>query len=109
VLEGLDLFVGSEPLVLEALQHGADGAVSGLATAFPEIVASLVHDRDAAAGEHVAALRTLLGPLPIHAALKEILVARSVPVDPAVRPPLRGLTPNEREVALDAARRVGAL
>jgi dihydrodipicolinate synthase/N-acetylneuraminate lyase len=109
VLEGLDLFVGSEPLVLQALEHGADGAVSGLATAFPEIVASLVHDLDAAAGEHVATLRTLLGPLPFHAALKEILVARGVPVGPAVRPPLRGLTPDEREVALDAARRVGAL
>jgi len=109
VLEGLDLFVGSEPLVLEALEHGADGAVSGLATAFPEIVASLVHDRDATAGAHVARLRTLLGPLPIHAALKEILVARGVPVGPAVRPPLRGLTPDERGVALDAARGVGAL
>jgi len=109
VLEGLDLFVGSEPLVLEALERGADGAVSGLATAFPEIVASLVHDRDAAAGEHVATLRTLLGPLPFHAGLKEILVARGVPLGTAVRPPLRGLTPDEREVALDAARRVGAL
>ena len=42
-LEGLDLFVGSEPMVLEALEHGADGAVSGLAAAFPEIVATLVH------------------------------------------------------------------
>ena len=109
VLEGLDLFIGSEPLVLQALEHGADGAVSGLATAFPEIVASLVHDRDAAAGEHVATLRTLLGPLPFHAALKEILVARGVLVGPAVRPPLRGLTPDELEVALEAARRVGGL
>ena len=108
-LEGLDLFVGSEPLVLEALEHGADGAVSGLATAFPEIVAALVHDRDATAGEHVSTLRTLLGPIPFHAALKEILVARGVPIHPDVRPPLRPLTPQEREVALDAARRVGAL
>jgi dihydrodipicolinate synthase/N-acetylneuraminate lyase len=108
-LEGLDLFVGSEPLVLEALDHGADGAVSGLATAFPEIVASLVHDRDATAGEHVSTLRTLLGPIPFHAALKEILVARGVPVRPDVRPPLRPLTREEREIALDAARRVGAL
>ena len=108
-LEGLDLFVGSEPLVLEALEHGADGAVSGLATAFPEIVASLVHDRDATAGEHVSTLRTLLGPIPFHAALKEILVARGVPIRPDVRPPLRPLTPEEREIALDAARRVGAL
>ena len=108
-LEGLDLFVGSEPLVLEALEHGADGAVSGLATAFPEIVASLVHDRDATAGDHVSTLRALLGPIPFHAALKEVLVARGVPIRPDVRPPLRPLTPQEREVALDAARRVGAL
>ena len=108
-LEGLDLFVGSEPLVLEALEHGADGAVSGLATAFPEIVAALVHDRDATAGEHVSTLRTLLGPIPFHAALKEILVARGVPIRPDVRPPLRPLTPEEREIAFDAARRVGAL
>jgi len=108
-LEGLDLFVGSEPLVLEALGHGADGAVSGLATAFPEIVAALVHDRDATAGDHVSTLRTLLGPIPFHAALKEILVARGVPIHPDVRPPLRPLTPEEREIALDAARRVGTL
>ena len=108
-LEGLDLFVGSEPLVLEALEHGADGAVSGLATAFPEIVAALVHDRDRTAGEQVSTLRTLLGPIPFHAALKEILVARGVPIRPDVRPPLRPLTPQEREIAFDAARRVGAL
>ena len=108
-LEGLDLFVGSEPLVLEALEQGADGAVSGLATAFPEIVASLVHDRDATAAEHVSTLRTLLGPIPFHAALKEILVARGVPIRPDVRPPLRPLAPEEREIAFDAARRVGAL
>jgi dihydrodipicolinate synthase/N-acetylneuraminate lyase len=108
-LEGLDLFVGSEPLVLEALEHGADGAVSGLATAFPEIVAALVHDRDGVAGDHVSTLRTLLGPIPFHAALKEILVARGVPIRTDVRPPLRSLTPEEREIAFDAAMRVGAL
>ena len=42
-------------------------------------------------------------------ALKEILVARGVPIRPAVRSPLRPLAPEEREIALDAARRVGAL
>ena len=109
VLEGLDLFVGSEPLVLEGLERGAEGAVSGLATAFPEIVAALVHERDATAGERVSTLRMLLGPIPFHAALKEILVARGVPIRPAVRSPLRPLAPAEREIALDAARRVGAL
>jgi dihydrodipicolinate synthase/N-acetylneuraminate lyase len=108
-LEGLDLLVGNEPLVLEGLEHGADGTVSGLAAAFPEIVAALVHDRDDAAGERVVSLRTALGALPFHAALKEILAARGVPIRPDVRPPLRTLTPTERELALEAARNVGAL
>jgi dihydrodipicolinate synthase/N-acetylneuraminate lyase len=108
-LEGLDLFVGKEPLVLEALEHGADGAVSGLAAAFPEIVASLVHDRDAVAGDRVASLRADLGAVPFHAALKEILVARGVPIRTDVRAPLRTLMPGERDLALEAARKVGAL
>lgn len=108
LLEGLDAFVGSEPLVLEGLAHGAVGAVSGLATAFPEIVATLVHDRSEQAGEHVTSLRRLLGPIPFHAALKAILVARGVPVGPGVRAPLRSLTPVERDLARDVARTVGA-
>jgi len=108
LLEGLDLFVGSEPLVLEGLARGAVGAVSGLATAFPEIVASLVHDRSEVAGQQVTTLRHLLGPLPFQAALKAILGARDVPVRPDVRPPLRGLSDSERERALEAARAVGA-
>jgi N-acetylneuraminate lyase len=107
LLEDLDVFVGSEPLVLEGLAHGAVGAVSGLATAFPEIVAALVHDRSEEAGEQVATLRRLLGPLPFHASLKTVLAARGVPVGPAVRPPLRALTPVERQLALAAARAVG--
>jgi dihydrodipicolinate synthase/N-acetylneuraminate lyase len=109
VMDGLDLFVGSEPLVLQGLASGATGAVSGLATAFPEIVAELVHERSERAGEQVTTLRNLLGPLPFHAALKEVLVARGVPVRRDVRPPLRGLTQKERRLALDAARTVGAL
>lgn len=109
VLEGLDLFVGSEPLMLEGFKHGANGAVSGLATAFPEIVAALVHDRDAVAGEQVSTLRRLLGPIPFHAALKEILAARGIPVRPDVRAPLRGLTPAERGTAMEVAHAVGAL
>jgi dihydrodipicolinate synthase/N-acetylneuraminate lyase len=105
LLEGLDLFVGAEPLVLEGLERGAAGAVSGLATAFPEIVAALVHDRSEQASGQVAVLRGL--DVPFHAALKEILGARGVPVGPDVRPPLRRLTPRERDAVLDAARAVG--
>lgn len=105
---GLELFVGSEPLVLEGLALGATGAVSGLATAFPGIVATLVHDRSEQAGEHVTTLRRLLEPIPFHAALKAILVARGVPVGPAVRAPLRSLTPVERDLVRDVARTFGA-
>jgi dihydrodipicolinate synthase/N-acetylneuraminate lyase len=109
LLEGLDLFVGSEPLVLEGLEHGAAGAVSGLATAFPEIVASLVHDRSPKAGERVVELRrSLAPPLPFQASLKEILASRGVPVRPDVRAPLRRLSGSERELALSAARAAGA-
>jgi dihydrodipicolinate synthase/N-acetylneuraminate lyase len=109
LLEGLDLFVGAEPITLDGLAAGAAGAVSGLAAAFPEIVAALVHERNALAGERVTTLRDLLGPLPFHAALKEVLVARGLPIRPDVRPPLRGLTPQERAIALSAARAVGTL
>jgi dihydrodipicolinate synthase/N-acetylneuraminate lyase len=108
-LEGIDLFVGSEPLVLESLERGGAGSVSGLAAAFPEIVAELVHARSAEAGAAVVTLRDRLAPIPFHAALKEVLAARGVPVRHDVRSPLRGLTPAEREVAIGAARAVGAL
>jgi len=107
VLEGLDVFLGSEPLVLQGLARGAVGAVSGLGTAFPEIVAALVHDRSEEAGAQVTTLRDRLGPLPFHASLKAILAARGVPIRPAVRPPLRGLIPLERQLALAAAKAVG--
>jgi dihydrodipicolinate synthase/N-acetylneuraminate lyase len=109
LLDGLDLFVGSEPLTLQALSRGGTGTVSGLATAFPEIVAALVHDHSAEAGEQVTTLRRLLGPVPFQAALKRVLVERGVPIRPDVRPPLRPLTGDERETAVAAARAVGVL
>ncbi len=100
LIDGLDVFVGSEPLVLQGLEHGAAGAVSGLATAFPDVVATLVHRRDGEAHEQVRRLREALSHLPFHAAMKEILSARGIAVRPDVRAPLRGLTPDERAVAL---------
>jgi dihydrodipicolinate synthase/N-acetylneuraminate lyase len=109
LLDGLDLFVGSEPLTLQALARGGTGTVSGLATAFPEIVAALVHERSTAAGEQVSTLRRLLGPMPFQAALKQVLVERGVPIHPDVRPPLRPLTGGEREATRAAARAVGVL
>ena len=101
LLEGLDLFVGSEPLVLEGLEAGAVGAVSGLATAWPQIVASLVHDRSVESGRRVTALRIGLAGIPFHAALKHVLVDAGVLATPDVRPPLRGLRDDERVAVRD--------
>jgi dihydrodipicolinate synthase/N-acetylneuraminate lyase len=96
LLDGLDVFVGLEPLVLQGLEHGAAGAVSGLATAFPETIAALVHGRSAEAHARVMELRDGLGAIPFHAAMKEALARRGVPVRPDVRAPLRGLGEDER-------------
>jgi dihydrodipicolinate synthase/N-acetylneuraminate lyase len=96
LLEGLDVFVGAESLVLQGLAAGAAGAVSGLAASFPDAVVPLVRDRDAEAGERAAALRSRLQRLPFHAASKAALAARGVPVAPEVRAPLRGLSEHER-------------
>jgi dihydrodipicolinate synthase/N-acetylneuraminate lyase len=103
LLEGLDVFVGSEPLVLEGMEHGAVGAVSGLGTAWPEVVAALVHDWDPMAHARVSELRERLRGIPFHAALKVVLAARGVPIRPDVRPPLRGLTAGERATVLELA------
>ena len=102
LMDDLDVFVGAEPLVLEGLRRGAAGAVSGLATAFPEVVAKLVHERSEAAHRAVTELRRLLEPLPFHAAMKAVLAERGVPVRPDVRAPLRALTDDERAAVLSA-------
>jgi len=95
LLDGLDVFIGQEPLVLEGLAAGAIGSVSGLATAWPEVVAALVHDRDPEAHARVTALRDALAGLPFHAALKHVLSDRGVLTSTDVRPPLRALTAEE--------------
>jgi dihydrodipicolinate synthase/N-acetylneuraminate lyase len=100
---GLDVFVGSEPLALEGMAAGAVGCVSGLAAAFPEIVATLVHDRSPTAHEQVCRLRDELAGIPFHAALKHVLVARDVLNVPDVRAPLRGLTDDEASRVLGIA------
>ncbi len=98
LLDGLDVFIGAEPLVLEGMAAGAVGAVSGLATAFPDVVAALVRDRAPSAHQTVSAFRTALEGVPFHAAMKEVARARGVPIRPDVRAPLRGLTPEERRL-----------
>jgi dihydrodipicolinate synthase/N-acetylneuraminate lyase len=96
LLEGLDLFIGAEALLERGLAAGAAGAVSGLASCFPDAVVPLVRDRTAEAQEKATALRAALQRLPFHAAAKTVLGLRGVPIEPEVRAPLRGLTDSEQ-------------
>jgi dihydrodipicolinate synthase/N-acetylneuraminate lyase len=96
LVDGMDVFIGSEPLVRAGMERGAIGAVSGLASAWPEVVASLVHEHSPEAHLRVVELRERLEGIPFHAALKQVLTDRGVLFHGDVRPPLRGLTLEER-------------
>jgi dihydrodipicolinate synthase/N-acetylneuraminate lyase len=96
LVEGLDVFVGPERLIHQGIEGGARGAVSALATAFPELVADAVRKPSAASSERVGAVRDALDGFPRHAALKRVLARRGVPVREDVRAPLRPLSQAER-------------
>jgi len=88
---GLDVFIGAEALLRDGLAHGAAGAVSGVAAAFPEAVAALVADPTAERARSVESLRAALGRHPFQAAVKAALGMRGVPIGADVRAPLRPL------------------
>ncbi len=67
---GLDVFVGAEAVLSEALEAGAAGAVSGLAAVFPEAVAALVAEPTTERAELVNALRGTLSRYPFQAAVE---------------------------------------
>ena len=97
LLEGLDVFAGPEALIHEALSRGAVGAVSGLASVFPEAVVEVVRVPTPEGAARLAGLRATLERYPRHAAFKHVLRLRGVPIGEDVRPPLRQLTDDERE------------
>jgi len=93
LLEGLDIFVGPEALIPQGLAGGAVGAVSALASAFPELVAQAVRNPESA---DLGPVRTALERFPLQAAAKVVVARRGVPLGPDVRRPLRMLTDAER-------------
>jgi dihydrodipicolinate synthase/N-acetylneuraminate lyase len=99
LLEGLDVFVGAEELVLRGLERGAAGAVSGLGSVYPERVVALVRDGDG--DGDVGAVRATFDRFPFQAAAKYVLGRRGVPVREDVRAPLRTLRDDEKR-ELDA-------
>jgi dihydrodipicolinate synthase/N-acetylneuraminate lyase len=94
LLEGLDVFVGPESLIPQGLGGGAVGAVSALASAFPELVAGAVREPGSA---DLAPVRAAMERFPLQAAAKLVLARRGVPIGPDVRRPLRMLTAEERK------------
>jgi dihydrodipicolinate synthase/N-acetylneuraminate lyase len=92
--------VGPESPRSPRIEGGAIGAVSALASAFPEQVAAVVREPTAAGAESLAELRAGVERFPRQAAMKRILAAQGVPVRSDVRAPLRDLSADEsRELA----------
>jgi dihydrodipicolinate synthase/N-acetylneuraminate lyase len=96
--EGLDVFVGPEAFIGRGMKGGAVGAVSALASAFPEHVARAVSEQS----DDLAALREAVERFPRHAALKLVVAHRGVPIAADVRPPLRALRADEERALFDA-------
>jgi len=89
---GLDVFIGAESVILQGLERGAVGAVSGVAAAFPEAVAALVRDPTPERSQLVESLRAALSEHPFQASVKAALAFRGLPVDRDVRAPLQPLS-----------------
>ena len=104
---GLPVLVGSEPLIPPAVARGAVGSVSGLASAFPDVVRGALDQPDDAAEARLKALRSMMEAQPFIAAAKHLLGRRGVPIRPDMRRPMRPLTAGEAstlDAALGAAR-----
>jgi dihydrodipicolinate synthase/N-acetylneuraminate lyase len=93
LIEGLDIFVGPEALLPQGLAAGAVGAVSALASTFPELVVAAVREPGSI---DLAPVRAALERFPFQAAAKLVVAKRGVPIGPDVRRPLRMLTDDER-------------
>ena len=95
LLDGFDIFVGPEALIHRGREAGAVGAVSALASAFPEEVAAVVRDPTEEGAEELATLRARMESFPRHAALKRVAAWKGVPLRSDVRAPLRDLDAGE--------------
>ena len=74
------------------MARGAIGAVSGLASAFPDVVRGALDQPDDGAEARLTALRGMMETQPFIAAAKHVLARRGVPIRPDMRRPMRPLT-----------------
>lgn len=101
------VYTGNNVLLLGALVMGAEGAVSTLANAAPELFTAIVtaHDEDRLGDARdlqlvVARLQTALARMPYFAAAKHLMTRRGLPGG-TPRSPVPALTPADR-AALDS-------
>jgi N-acetylneuraminate lyase len=93
---GLPVLIGNEPLLPAGIARGAIGTVSGMASAFPDVVREALDAADDAAGERLLSLRTAMEASgQFIAAAKHVLGMRGVPVSGGMRAPMRSLTVTE--------------
>jgi dihydrodipicolinate synthase/N-acetylneuraminate lyase len=104
LIDGLDIFVGPEALIAQALAGGAIGAISALASALPEFVVAAFGARTPEATAEASAARKVLERFPMPSALKVVCALRGVPIAADVRAPLRPLDADERGELEHAAR-----
>jgi dihydrodipicolinate synthase/N-acetylneuraminate lyase len=97
LLDGFDIFVGPEALIHRGREAGAVGAVSALASAFPEEVGAVVRKPSEEGAARLADVRARMESFPRIAALKRVIGWRGIPVRPDVRAPLRDLDAAEVE------------
>ena len=106
---GLDVFIGAEGVIAQGLQHGAVGAVSGVAAAFPEAVSALVRGPTAERHALVESLGVALSGQRFQASVKAALGFRGLPVGADVRAPLRPLPADAtRRLRVELERLLGA-
>lgn len=93
---GLPVLIGNEPLLPAGIARGAIGAVSGMASAFPDVVRSALDAADDDAGARLRKLRSAMEASgQFIAAAKHVLGMRGIPVSGGMRLPLRGLAARE--------------
>jgi dihydrodipicolinate synthase/N-acetylneuraminate lyase len=102
LVEGLDVFIGAEALVDRGMAAGAAGAVSALASAFPEQLVAAVREPTPERAAGLGELRAAIERFPRHAGLKAVVGRRGVSVREDVRAPLRLLEADERAKLFEA-------
>jgi dihydrodipicolinate synthase/N-acetylneuraminate lyase len=103
VFPDLSVLVGSDKLTFHGLNIGCDGAVSAIASAFPEYVLRIYDvyragdvDKAWIEQEALAGIRSLMKRFPSRGGLKFVL-SRICEKEAYIRPPLRNLNQQEKE------------